>query len=77
MALAEVAVAPAWVGHKVTALEEQSGARVAMITRFGNGILTQPGMLVQDGDLLHVMMLWEERENVERVLAAGPSEEDH
>ena len=77
VALAEVAVSPAWVGHKISALEEQSGARVGMITRFGNGILPQRGMLVQDGDLVHVMMLWEERENVERVLAAGPSEEDH
>ena len=77
VALAEVEVAPAWVGHKISALEEQSGARVAMITRFGNGILPQRGMLVQDGDLVHVTMLWEERENVERVLANGPSEEDH
>jgi trk system potassium uptake protein TrkA len=75
VALAEVAVAPAWIGHKVRDLEEQSGARVAMVTRLGNGILPAHSMLVQDGDLVHVTMLWDERENVERVLATGPTEE--
>jgi trk system potassium uptake protein TrkA len=75
VALAEVAVAPAWVGQKVSHLEEQSGARVALLTRLGNGILPERGTMVQDGDLLHVTMLWEQREHVERVLAAGPTEE--
>jgi trk system potassium uptake protein TrkA len=75
VALAEVAVAPAWVGQKVSQLEEQSGARVALLTRLGNGILPERGTMVQDGDLLHVTMLWEQREHVERVLAAGPTEE--
>lgn len=76
VALAEVSVSPAWVGHRVSRLEEQSGARVALITRLGNGILPERGTLVQDGDLVHVTMVWEDRERVERVFAAGPTEED-
>ena len=73
--LAEVEVAHAWIGHPVRDLEEQSGARVAMLTRLGNGVLPHPGTVVQDGDLVHVMLLWEDRERVERVLGTGPTEE--
>jgi len=75
VALAEVEVSPKWVGHKVSEVEEQSGARVALLTRFGNGILPVRGTVLQDGDLVHVTMLWEDREQVEHVLAVGPTEE--
>lgn len=76
VALAEVEVAPVWVGQKVSRLEEQAHARVALITRFGNGLVPHAGTVVQDGDLVHVTMLWEERERVERVLAQGPTEDE-
>ena len=72
--LAEIDVAPEWIGHKVSKLEEESGARVALLTRLGDGILPQRGSVIQDGDLVHVTMRWEERDNVERVFAAGPTE---
>ncbi|MCW2598635.1 MAG: potassium transporter TrkA [Frankiales bacterium] len=72
--LAELAVSPAWVGHKVSQLEEESGARVALLTRFGDGILPRKGTVIQDGDLVHVTMRWDEREQVERVFLAGPTE---
>ena len=35
-----------------------------------------PGAVIQDGDLVHVTMRWDDREHVERVFAAGPTEED-
>ena len=76
VALAEVEVSPAWVGHRISKLEEQSRSRVALITRFGNGLVPHPGSVVQDGDLVHVTMLWEDRERVERILAQGPSEDE-
>ncbi len=72
--LAELAFAPAWIGHKVTALEEASGARVALLTRLGDGLLPKDGTVIQDGDLVHVTMTWSEREQVERVFLAGPTE---
>ncbi len=75
VALAEVAVSPEWIGHPVRLLEEQSGARVALLTRLGNGILPHRDSVVQDGDLVHVSMLWEQREQVEAVFARGPVEE--
>ena len=72
--LAELAYNPAWIGHKVTRLEEESGARVALLTRFGEGILPNGGTVLQDGDLVHVTMRWDDREQVERVFGTGPTE---
>ncbi|MCU1593064.1 MAG: potassium transporter TrkA [Frankiales bacterium] len=72
--LAEVAYSAQWIGHKVSQLEEESGARVSLVTRFGDGILPKPGSVIQDGDLIHVTMLWSDRDQVERVFNAGPTE---
>ncbi len=72
--LAEIDVAPEWIGEKVSRLEEASGARVALLTRFGDGIMPPPGAVIQDGDLVHVTMRLDDREHVERVVAAGPVE---
>jgi len=72
--LAELDYDPGWIGHRISKLEEESGARVALITRLGEGELPKRGSVVQDGDLLHVTMSWNEREAVESVFAAPPTE---
>jgi trk system potassium uptake protein len=54
--LAEVHVGESWVGRRVTELEEASGARVAFLTRFGQGVLPDKDTVVQEGDLVHVIM---------------------
>jgi trk system potassium uptake protein TrkA len=76
VALAEVEVSHDWIGHPLSDLEAASGARVAMLTRLGNGVLPQRDTVLQDGDLVHVTMLWDERERVEAAFAAGPIEEE-
>ena len=53
--LAEVAYDPRWVGEKVHALEEATGTRVAFLTRLGEALLPAPGMVLQEGDVLHVI----------------------
>lgn len=70
--LAEVAVGPRWVGHRVTRLEAESGCRVALLTRLGEGMVPGPDTVVQDGDLVHAALLGERMEQVQTVLAAGP-----
>jgi trk system potassium uptake protein TrkA len=75
--LAEVAYAPDWVGHRVSALEEASGARVAFVTRLGEGVLPSPQMVVQEGDLVHVMLRRADLTAVEAAFAQGPKEEGH
>ncbi|MER5639301.1 TrkA family potassium uptake protein [Kitasatospora sp. NPDC002227] len=75
--LAEVAYAPSWIGHKLSALEEASGARVAFVTRLGEGILPTPQMVVQEGDLVHVTLRRADQAAVEAAFAQGPQEGDH
>jgi trk system potassium uptake protein TrkA len=65
--LAEVAYDPAWVGEKVHALEESARVRVAFITRLGEAILPAPGLVLQEGDVLHVIA---EHDDMERLQAA-------
>lgn len=64
----------AWVGHKVSELEE-SGARVAFVSRLGQGIMAMPGLVIQDGDLLHLVTSEAQAAEVEAAIEAGPEED--
>jgi trk system potassium uptake protein TrkA len=74
--LAEVAMSPEWVGQKVTRLEEATRARVALLTRLGDGMLPNEATLVQEGDLVHLMTEWERIDEVTAICAAAPQESD-
>jgi trk system potassium uptake protein TrkA len=68
----QVMDAPAkWIGRPVHTLE-QAGARVAFLTRLGEGMLPTSETAIQDGDTLHVVVPHDEREKVEAAIAAGP-----
>jgi trk system potassium uptake protein TrkA len=75
--LAEVAYSPSWIGHKLSALEEASGSRVAFVTRLGEGMLPTPQMVVQEGDLLHMTLRRVDLATVEAAFAQGPQEGEH
>ncbi|MFE7564448.1 potassium channel family protein [Kitasatospora sp. NPDC057500] len=75
--LAEVAYAPEWVGHRVSELEAASGARVAFVTRLGEGVLPSSQMVVQEGDLVHVTLRRADLTAVEAAFAQGPQKEGH
>ncbi|GAB2679666.1 potassium channel family protein [Thalassiella azotivora] len=70
--LAELGLHPGWLGRSVAELERASGARVAYLTRFGDGTIPAADTVVQEGDLVHVMMRTEDEPVVERVLASAP-----
>jgi trk system potassium uptake protein TrkA len=70
--LAEVAVGAGWVGHRVTRLEAESGARVALLTRLGQGMLPHADTVVQEGDLVHAVLASGRLDEVAAVFAAGP-----
>ena len=70
--LAEVHVGEGWVGHLVTAVERASGARVAFVTRYGEGLVPMSDTVVQEGDLVHALYRVDDRDRVERVFAEGP-----
>ena len=64
-----------WFGMAITELEEATGARVAFITRLGEGLIPDVHSVLQEGDLLHVTVRDSELSKVEQILAR--SLEDH
>ncbi|WP_042414097.1 potassium channel family protein [Streptacidiphilus anmyonensis] len=72
--LAEVPYSPAWIGLRVSKLEQEAEVRVAFVTRLGQGVLPAPDMVLQEGDLVHVMVRTADLEAVEAVFAKGPEE---
>jgi trk system potassium uptake protein len=73
--LAEVHVDTTWIGERIGRLEETSGARVAFLTRFGEGLLPGEDTVLQDGDLVHVIMRDSDADAVEAALRHGSPEE--
>ncbi|MFI8090387.1 potassium channel family protein [Streptomyces sp. NPDC086080] len=73
--LAEVHTSTAWVGHRISRLQDRTGVRVAFLTRLGEAILPSSQTVLQEGDLVHVMMRTHEIDRVEAAFAKGPEEE--
>ena len=53
--LSQVAVSPDWIGEPVKALEKSAETRIAYLDRLGEAIVPQPGAVLQDGDVVHVI----------------------
>ena len=54
VAVAEAPVHERWVGIRVSALEEATGARVAFLIRFGTGVLPDKKTVIQAGDQVYL-----------------------
>jgi trk system potassium uptake protein len=74
IALVEAHIDEHWVGHRVSRLEEDTGVRVAFLSRLGEGVLPGPDTVIQDGDLVHLIIRWADAAAVEARLAKGPEE---
>ena len=61
-----------WIGHSLREIEQATGARVAMITRFGVGQLPTDSTLIQDGDLLYVLATDDMRESMNEIVNTPP-----
>jgi trk system potassium uptake protein len=72
--LAEVQVDNKWIGERITRLEEETGARIAFLTRLGEGLLPDTDTVLQDGDLVHVVMLDKDSEAAEAAFRNRPRE---
>jgi len=70
--IADVSVNPAWIGRRISELASTSGARVAYVTRLGDGLLPDADTVYQDGDLIHVLTTASELTTVERTLDQVP-----
>lgn len=72
--LTQVSLDEAWIGHRIRWIGETTGTRIAFYTRFGEGHLPQPDTVLQEGDLLHVVMRVEDKDEVEALLREPPRE---
>ena len=70
--LSQIDVHEGWVGMPLRALEEASGARVAYVTRYGDGILPTSTTVLQENDTVHVLMRADASAQVERILTTPP-----
>ena len=73
VSLVQVPLHEAWVGRKVTALEAATGARVAFVTRFGQGTLPTGSSVLQDGDQVHLLVTDDIADGVEAITTAPPA----
>lgn len=53
--LAEVAYSEDWLGQKVCDLENAAQTRVAFISRLGEAMIPSPNLVLQEGDVVHVI----------------------
>ena len=75
--LAEVHVSPTWIGQVVTRIEGVTHARVAFLTRLGEGMLPGPQTVLQEGDLVHVLARESEVATVAQLLDQPPPTHEH
>ena len=71
--IAEIPVAPAWIGHRLADLEAAAGGRIAYLTRLGDGLIPGPDLVYQEGDFIHVAVPRDSLAAAERALDSAPS----
>ncbi|MGO1313187.1 MAG: TrkA C-terminal domain-containing protein, partial [Brevibacterium aurantiacum] len=68
LVLAEVHLDPGWVAKPIKEIETRTKARVAYVTRLSEGILAHEDLLLQDGDLVHLMCPVDRLGEIEKIL---------
>jgi trk system potassium uptake protein TrkA len=74
VALIQLPLHEAWVGHSVRELQDASGARVAFIMRFGTGVLPESKTVLQSDDVVYAAALSGTITDVTTVAARNPEE---
>jgi trk system potassium uptake protein TrkA len=67
--LCEVHVESSWYGHPAMWVERDTPARLAFITRLGEGLIPDEHTVLQEGDLVHVMVADKDVAAVDAILA--------
>lgn len=71
--LAEVHIGDSWIGERYTDIEAAAPARLAFVTRLGRGLLPHADLVVQQGDLVHLLFAPEDRARIEDLLETRPT----
>jgi trk system potassium uptake protein TrkA len=72
--LADVAFSPRWIGEQVKTVEANTTTRIAFIDRLGQAFVPEPGTVLQEGDVLHVVAREDELDRIVAALAAKGGE---
>lgn len=75
VAVCEAPLHEGWIGHRVTTLEEVTGARVAFLIRFGSGLLPDPKTVIQSGDQVYLAAVSGQAAESLAVAAREPGQE--
>jgi trk system potassium uptake protein TrkA len=70
--LCEVHPQDDWYGRPTLLIDEMTPARVAFITRLGEGLIPDEHTVLQQGDLIHVMVSDTDVARTEEILASSP-----
>jgi trk system potassium uptake protein len=65
--LAEVGFSPTWIGEQVKSVEARTMSRIAFVDRLGQAFVPEPGTVLQEGDVLHVVA---RESDLDRIAAA-------
>jgi trk system potassium uptake protein TrkA len=72
VALLQINTHEGWIGRSLRELERATGARVAMITRFGVGEVPTESTLIQDGDRIHLLITDKHRASLGEIIDNPP-----
>lgn len=72
LAMMALTMSEDWIGRPLVEIEQATGSRVAFVTRFGLGELPTRSMVLQEGDILHVMVGDEHRQALPEIAAGSP-----
>ncbi|QTE31518.1 potassium channel family protein [Pengzhenrongella sicca] len=72
--LLQMDVHAGWFGRPFRAIEDATQARVAFVTRYGDGVLPTPEGVLQENDVLHLLVRVDDSAAVERTLTRRPEE---
>lgn len=70
--LCEISLNKEWFGRPAFLIEEATGARVAFITRLGEGLIPNHHTVLQQGDLVHVTLMESDRAKIDEILSREP-----
>jgi trk system potassium uptake protein TrkA len=64
----------AWIGRAVGEFQTTTRGRIGFLSRLGEGLLPNRDTLLQEGDLLHIIILEADADQVMSALETGPEE---
>lgn len=70
--IVEMAYHESWIGESLDSIEAHIGSRIGYVTRLGTAIEVTIDLVLQQGDLLHVIVPVRRRQQIEDILSEPP-----